>query len=99
MRNPSRAKGSSSTISVVKRMDFHHFPSRTFGRKMIRQKHGYDGAPALAIFPGEFRAIAIKLVEAGSRVCQSDTAALRRISVRESGAVVLDFDFQHIVHA
>src|ERR1700724_1361595 len=90
MRKPSRAKGSSSTISVVKRMDLHHFPSGAFGRKMIRQKHGYDGAPAPAIFAGEFRTIAIELMEVRPRVRQSDSAALRRISVGESGAVVLN---------
>src|ERR1700732_3173971 len=94
MRKPSRAKGSSSTISVVKRMDLQHFPTGAFGRKMIRQKHGYDGAAAIAVFAGEFRAIAIKLMEARPRIRQSDSAALRRISFGESGAVVLDFDFQ-----
>lgn len=57
-------------------------------------------APPNSLFsPVSFAPFAVELMEARSRVRQSDSAALRRISVRESVAVVLNLDFQHIVHA
>src|SRR5579862_6747950 len=99
MRRPSRASGSSSTISVVKGMDFHHFSFPGYGRGMIGKNHGRDRPAVLAIFQCQLSRIAVELLEARPRIRQPDAVALGRIRRRKAGAVIFDFELKHAVHA
>src|SRR5579864_1653107 len=98
MRKPWRARGSSSTTSVVKGMDFHHFRLGDAGGHMIGNEHGDHRSAVFAILGGDSCRVAIELMKAQTRVRQSNSPAGSGARGRQSRSIVLYLHFQHAIH-
>src|SRR5579859_2995608 len=83
-RKPSRASGSSSTISVVNCIGFHDLGNSAKG-----EFHGNDRPLVIAIPDLQGRVLTIKLPQSCARVCQSDALIFPRGSGRKPGSIVL----------
>src|SRR5215472_12447409 len=88
IRRPSRARGSSSTISVVKRMDLHDFPFGNSRSQMVGKHHGDDHASHFVISHTQLGGITVKLLQSSATIRQANATPIGGLLVRKAGAII-----------